>query len=191
MGSICPNGDWINNPLALYYYYHLKRFSRLAMDLDEQIRVLIDNAPQDGSTPRIVKAIAPLLKQLAVQLRHREYYILQSMQEQWVVTTLSNRAQPEMEKRVIYAFATVDDAKSASGVTPDSGAIAIGLPVTHILFQTIVLRTVDSLIFFEEPGRLESGTEVRGNDIRNLVQAQLQRTFASPQSDSQIPPDMA
>ena len=46
--------------------------------LDQQIQSLIDDAPNDGVTPGLIKAIAPALKQLALNLRHEQYYILQS-----------------------------------------------------------------------------------------------------------------
>ncbi len=68
------------------------------MDLDEQIQTLIQNAPQDGTTPALVEAIAPILKQLAGQLRHSQYYIPQTLNQEWAITTLENRTQPSVEK---------------------------------------------------------------------------------------------
>lgn len=68
------------------------------MDLDQQIRDLIENAPQDGSTPTLVEAIAPVLKLLASRLRHPEYYVAQTLDQEWAVTTLENRTQPEQQK---------------------------------------------------------------------------------------------
>jgi hypothetical protein len=74
------------------------------MDLEQQIQVLIDNAPQDGTTPKAIEAIAPVLTLLANQLRHADYYILQTLDQDWVLTTLSNRAQPELRKMSFMLF---------------------------------------------------------------------------------------
>jgi len=43
------------------------------MNLDKEIQLLIDNAPEDV-TPHVVAAIAPVLKLLAGQLRHSVLY---------------------------------------------------------------------------------------------------------------------
>lgn len=147
------------------------------MSLDRQIEQLIAEAPQDGQTPQIVQAIAPALKYFADKLQHQQYYILQNLDERWVVHTLSNRAQPEQQKRVIYAFPSVKDATKNITTSPSSQAVAISMPVTHILFQLLALKTIDSLIFFETPANLSSGVEVRQEDFQNLIQVQLKNTF--------------
>lgn len=160
------------------------------MNLDKQIQSLIDNAPQDGITPQVVAAIAPGLKLLAGRLRHSQYYILQNFDQDWVLTTLSNRANPGVEKRVIYAFPTLQDVPASSDLDPQ--VIAVPIPITHILFQLVALETVDSTIFFETPGDLTTGTEVRREDIQNLIQVQLQQNSSSPiVFPSQLPPDIA
>lgn len=156
------------------------------MNLDKQIQYLINNAPQDG-TPEVMAAIAPILKQLATQLRHSEYFISQTPDQGWVMTTLSNRAQPDVEKNVVYAFPTLTDAKNFQTMTPQ--LIARKIPVTHILFQLVAMNTVDSLVFFETSGNLTSGTEVRRADLQNLIQAQLQQYRTS--KFSKLPPDIA
>ncbi len=162
------------------------------MDLDEQIQLLIDNAPQDGITPRVVAAIAPGLKLLAQKLRHSQYYILQSLDNNWVVTTLSNRTNPDVEKCVIYAFPALQDIPVGSTTGFDADLIAVPLPVTHLLFQLTALETVDSIIFFETPGDLSNGIEIRREDIHNLVQLQLKQKPSAPgNSPSQLPPDIA
>jgi len=157
------------------------------MDLDKQIQVLIKNAPQDGVTPRVVAAIAPTLKLLAQKFRHSQYYILQNLDQDWVLTTLSNRANPDVEKRVIYAFPTLKDVSAVSAAELDPQVIAVPIPITHVLFQLIALETVDSIVFFETPGDLNTGVEVRREDLQHLIQAQLkQNPFPN-----QIPHDIA
>jgi hypothetical protein len=158
------------------------------MNLDQQIQALIEDAPQDGTTPRLVATIAPVLKVLATQLRHREYYILQNLQEEWVLTTLSNRVNPQLEKYVIYAFPTAQDATLSFTNSPEARVLPRAVPTIRILFQMVALETVDSLIFFETPGNLEVGTEIRREDLQNLIQMQLQQLVAPP---NPFPPDIA
>lgn len=153
------------------------------MNLDRQIQSLIDDAPDDGITPRIVNAIAPGLKQLATKLRHEQYYIVQSLDGEWVVTTISDRQKPKIQRRVIYAFPTLQDIPK----TTDSQLIAVPIAVTHILFQLLALETVDSIIFLEIPGDANTGYEIKRADMQKLVQVQLK-----PKSPfNQIPPDIA
>ncbi len=151
------------------------------MNLDRQIQSLIDDAPNDGITPQLIKAIAPGLKQLAANLRHEQYYIVQSLDSDWLVTTITNRQK--VEKRVIYAFPTLQDS-----FAPNSAQlIATPIPVTHILFQLVALETVDSIIFLETPGDTIAGYEVKRQDIQKLIRVQIK-----PQSPfNQIPPDLA
>jgi hypothetical protein len=52
------------------------------MNVDEQIQLLIDNAPRMVLHP-VVAAIAPGLKLLAGQFRHSQY-ILQNLDQDWV-----------------------------------------------------------------------------------------------------------
>jgi hypothetical protein len=161
------------------------------MDLEQQIQVLIDKAPQDGMTPKMVEAIAPVLILLAAQLGHPEYHILQTLDQGWVVTTLSNRAQPEVEKNVIYAFPTLKDAADFQSVW-DPQIIAVAVPVTHILFQMLAIDTVTSTVFFDTPGNLAAGTEVRRDYLQNLIQRQMQQIRPAPRSyPSNLPPDIA
>jgi hypothetical protein len=176
------------------------------MDLNKQIQVLIDDAPQDGVTPQIVAAIAPGLKLLAAKLRHLQYYILQSLEENyaanvaeagespaaWVVTTLSDRANPKITKQVIYAFPSLKDASALSLAELEPQVVAQAIPVANILFQLFALETVDSIIFFETPGDLNTGIEIRRADLQSLIQFQLQQNFSEPSiRPSQIPPDIA
>lgn len=161
------------------------------MNLDKQIQLLIDDAPQDGITPQVVVEIAPVLKLLAEQLRHFQYYILQNLEQQWVLTTLTNRAKPNVEKRVIYAFPTLQDVSVASTTGIDPNVIAVPIPVTHILFQLTALETVDSIVFLETPGDLNNGIEVRREDLQNLIQVQLKQNSPPNATRNQIPPDIA
>lgn len=156
------------------------------MDLDQQLRILVEEAPQDGSTPEAIAAIAPLLKQIALQLRHREYYIRQSLDQQWMLTELVHRGQTESTKTVIYAFPTLNDAASGAKGAQDPRLMALPVPITHILFQMMALEGVDSVIFVETPGEPSSGVEVQRAILQSLIREQL----AQP-NPLTIPPDIA
>lgn len=148
------------------------------MNLEQQMQALIDNAPQDGQTPMIMEAIAPVLKHFADRLQHSQYYILQSPHQSWLVTTLSNRNQPELEKNVIYAFTTPQDSLSFQPNSQPQNQFqnpVLAIPVLQILFQIFALTMVDSVIFFEVPGNTVNGTEVRRQDLATAIQSQLQQ----------------
>lgn len=156
------------------------------MNLDEQVRDLIDNAPQDGTTPALVEAIAPVLKQLATQLRHLQYYVVQSLDRSWVVNILEHRTETGTEKRVVYAFSTLKDAASGQSLK-DPQIITLPVPVAHILFQLAAMEGVTSVIFFETPGNTVAGTEILRAELQALIQAELQNRIVPPT----IPPDIA
>lgn len=160
------------------------------MNLDQQIQVLIDNAPQDGTTPGVIEAIAPALKVLAQQLQHDRYYILQAADKSWVLTTLSHLDRPDLQKRVIYAYPTAEDASNRSRISGVADAVATPMAVTHILFQMVALEPLESIIFFEVPGNFEKGTEVKRSEVQDLIRVYLERYRATVQSRN-IPPNMA
>ncbi|AFZ26936.1 hypothetical protein Cylst_4884 [Cylindrospermum stagnale PCC 7417] len=157
------------------------------MDLETQIQLLIDNAPHDGITPQLIAAIAPALSAIAQKLRYKQYYILQNLQSDWVLTTLSHRKNPRLAKRVIYAFPTLQDASLSSNAGLDPQVVATAIFVTHILFQLAALEPVDSIVFFETPGTTTNAIEVRRSDLQN----QMQQTLQKHRPHKQIPPDIA
>ncbi len=146
----------------------------LEQKLEQQMQALIDNAPQDGETPMIMQAIAPVLKHFATRLQRSQYYILQSYDQSWLVTTLSNRSQPELEKNVIYGFPTLKDSHNFQ-IHPDLQILTLAVPVLHILFQMFAMTMVDSVVFFETPGDMIHGTEVSRPDLESAIQRQLQQ----------------
>lgn len=157
------------------------------MDLKTQVQLLINNAPRDGITPHLVSAIAPALIAIAKKLRHSQYYILQNAEERWVLTTLSNRAHPGLEKRVIYAFPTIQDVSLISPAGLDPQMLGKIVPVTHILFQLLALEPVDSIVFLETPGQTTHTVEIQRSELQNILQNQMKQHEVS----KQIPPDIA
>ncbi|MGA7933170.1 MAG: hypothetical protein WCA35_06455 [Kovacikia sp.] len=159
------------------------------MSLDQQIQDLINNAPQDRTTPALVEAIAPVLTQLASQLRHLEYYIPQTLDQDWAITTLESRTQPAVEKTVIYAYPSLKDVASGPYPIQDPQMIALPVPVTHILFQMLAMEAVDSTIFFEVPGNVLNGTEIQREQLTQLIQTHLENKH--PGAGSTLPPNIA
>lgn len=157
------------------------------MDLQAQIQSLIDNAPQDGITPQLVAAIARALIQIAQKLRHLQYYILQNPDGNWVSTTLSNKENPQLQKQVIYAYPTLQDVSTTSGVGFDPQMIAAPIGVIEILFQIIALQPVDSIIFFDTPGTTANAVEIPRSQVNSIIESSLQQN--SRRSD--VPPDIA
>ncbi|BBD66377.1 hypothetical protein NIES4072_63540 [Nostoc commune NIES-4072] len=157
------------------------------MDLEAQIQLLIDNAPRDGMTPNLIAAIAPALRTIAQKLRHSQYYILQNSESSWVLTTLSNLTNPGLEKRVVYAFPTIQDVSLISPAGLDPQMLAKIIPVTHILFQLVALEPVDSIVFLETPGKTTHTVEIRRTELEKLMQKHLRQQ----RSPKQIPPDIA
>lgn len=156
------------------------------MSLDEQIQQLIDEAPQDGSTPQLVAAIAPVLRALATRLRHSHYYIVQTLNQDWAMTRLSNSSDPSQEKSILYAYPTLQDVALSPYPMQDPQLIALPIPSTHILFQMLALQQIDSAVFFETPGNVDIGIEVRREELDALIQMQLQQS-----RPSSVPHDIA
>lgn len=160
------------------------------MNLDQQLKILIDEAPQHGvPSPVMERAVNPVLKGLAQKLKYLEYYVAQNLDGDWVLTTLQSRAQPTREKKVIYAFANLKDAVNFPG-SADSQMMAMAVPVTSLLFQLFALEQVDSIIFLETSGDLNTGIEIKRTDLQTAIQKQLQH-LSQPRQGGTIPPNLA
>ena len=148
------------------------------MELEQQLKVLIDDAANYGVPPTVIElAIAPVLKLFAEQLQHLEYYVLQNIEEDWVLTTITN-PQLKQEKKVIYAFVTVQDAATFQKRTnPD--LIAMPIPVAQLLFRLLALQQVDSIIFMEERD-LDRGVEIQRDRLSALIRQQLEQLGQTP-----------
>jgi hypothetical protein len=157
------------------------------MDLEAQIQLLIDNAPQDGVTPQIMVSIAPVLIAIAQKLNHYQYFILQNSEQDWVLTTLSNRANPGIEKQVIYAFPTIQYVSLISDDGRDPHLLPTLMDVTQILFQLVALKPVHSIVFIETPGNITNTVEVRRSQLERLIQQRLQEF----KGKKIIPPNIA
>ena len=150
------------------------------MDLKPQLQILINDAPNHGlSTVVIEQAIAPVLEILGQKLGHLEYHILQNLSEEWIVYNVGDQEEKDSFKKVIYAFSSVKDADNFQE-NKDNDLLAIPIPITHILFRLFSLTSIDSMVFFTEPGNFKTAIELKRNDLQNLIQQQLKQLVNIP-----------
>lgn len=151
------------------------------MNIEQQIQQLIDQAPQYGVKAEDVQTIAPVLKAITNQLQHSQYYILQNLAQEWVMTTLQHRAQTNQTKNVIYAYASLEAVK-ANTAALDPQIVALPIPVVHILFQLLGMPPVDSIIFFDDAKTQQSGAEISRQSLQQLIQ-QYSRSVRNQPTD--------
>jgi hypothetical protein len=159
------------------------------MTLEAQIQSLIDGAP-DLESLTSVMAIAPILQQVAATLPQLEYYICQSLQGEWVITSLRHRQQPNVEIKVIYAFTSVQDISFTSvqdisqiGELNSGGAVKIS--IVQLLFNFLAFPEIDRLIFFNNSPNLDRGREISRQDLETAIAKHLQ-----PHISATLPPDI-
>jgi len=155
------------------------------MDIDQQLQTLIEGAPAEADLKAAIKTVAPVIKNVARQLKHAEYYILQSISGQWLQATIAHKSTPTQPKRVIYAYPSLTAAAKDKLAKSNPGLMALPVPVAQLLFQLPSIEPVDSLIFLETDSRNQA-IEVRRNDLKILFQSQLAQSI-----ESTIPPDIA
>lgn len=152
------------------------------MDIEKQIQILIEEAP-DQTTGQAIALIAPLLKEIAGQLPQQLYYVVQSLGQGWVMTTLRGRQDPKATKTVVYAYPSLESA--ALGVADNPQMMALPHPSTHLLFQLLSLKRVDSLIFMQEKGKGQ-GVEVPRSMLEQMMRSQLQQLQEKPEPPTDI-----
>jgi hypothetical protein len=166
------------------------------MNLDEQIQALIDGAP-DVESRMSVMAIAPILQQVAATLPHLEYYICQSPQGEWAITTLRHRQQPNLEIKVIYAFTKIQDISGLDREALSLG-IAVKMPIVQLLFDLVAFPEIDRIVFFNDSQHLvgtaalkeDLGQEISRQDLENSIVMELQQQATPAQQTSSLPPDV-
>ena len=133
--------------------------------IDDQITHYISNAP-DLVTANAVKAIAPILKTIALNQKSAKYYLLESSNQKLAVTTLSQVSNPRVFKNVIYAYPSMAIAQQDQADLKDS---VIGeYKIIPLLFQLLGMQEVDSLIL-----DLELPIEIERQKLYDLCQTQL------------------
>lgn len=153
------------------------------MTLEQQLQLIIDDAANYGVPSSVVEgAIAPVLKVFAEQLKHQQYYVLQNLADEWVLTTITN-PQLQQSKKVIYAFISVQDASTFQG-TANPDLIAMPIDVVQLLFRLFSLQQVDSIIFLDHSPNLNHGVEIERDRLSQLIRQQIEQI-------TRIPPNIA
>jgi hypothetical protein len=142
------------------------------MTLTQQIHNLVADAPADLQTS--IAALAPALKQAAIELKHLQYCVGVSTTGQWLATTLQNR-QSQQEIKVIYCFATVADLQ----VFYEEAITSAELPVIDLLFQLTALDDIDRLVFFDSAD-VNRGKLVNKLDLQRSIEQQLKSVATLP-----------
>lgn len=159
------------------------------MDIDQQLQDLIDGAPPEADLKQAIQAVSPVIKGVAKQLDHAQYFILQSVSKQWLQATIAHKNNPSQAKRVIYAYPSLAAAAGDKLAKSNPGLMALPIPVAELLFRLPSIEPVDSLIFLETDAR-DQAIEVKRTEIKTLFQNQITQTMRSP-SQSRLPPDIA
>ena len=149
------------------------------MNLEQQLEIFVEEAV-NYKVPTVIakRAIAPVLKSFASQLARLEYYILQNLAEDWVLTTINN-PQLDRDKRVVYAFVSVQDAATFEGKS-NRDLIAMPISVVQLLFRLFSLPEVDSLIFLEDSRNLNRGVEVKRTLLVTAIERQIRQLMNTP-----------
>jgi hypothetical protein len=143
--------------------------------LDQQVDLLIQNAPQDGATPGAVNLVASVLKAIAVKLKHLKYFVIQDQYGGWLLTTLSHRESPDIEKTVVYAYCSRTVANLECLKLASSEIECVEYGIIDILFRLIGLKQIHSLIVFDHPTNAQQGTEIVRQDVEKLCEKQIKR----------------
>ena len=115
--------------------------------LEKYLQQLIDQAPAYGVPSQVMEgAIIPLLQKYAALLNHTQYYIAESTEGNWLITVLEAQQIPPQEKRVIYAFDSIDTA--AKAIISSKNKLK-RFPTTRLLFEMFALLEIDSIIFLD------------------------------------------
>ncbi|PZO14868.1 MAG: hypothetical protein DCF25_14450 [Leptolyngbya foveolarum] len=153
--------------------------------INQQIQKLIENAPPEANIKQAIEVVSPVIRTVAQQLQHLEYYILQSVSNQWLQATVAHKDNPSQPKRVIYAYPSLAAAAGDRLAKSNPGLMALPIPVARLLFQLPSIEPVDSLIFLETDSR-DQAIEVRRDDLKKMFQAHLQQNMKP-----QVPPNIA
>lgn len=145
------------------------------MDLDQQLINLINEAPEYG-VPSIImeEGVIPVISAYAHQLDHTSYYLRQNLENNLVLTILGSDKNPDIEKKVLYAFPSVKDASEfPDSKANDSDLVAQEVPVSQILFQMFTMKEVDSVIFVEKPENYQQSKEIYCEKLQIAIQQTL------------------
>lgn len=154
------------------------------MNLKKQLQELLDDALKFEISPLVIeKAIIPGLVKLAKPLKHSSYYVWQNHDNQLISTILKNRTNPNLEKKVIYAFPNIAIAQNhaviierLAAVGPETNVIT-EVAVTHLIFEVFGLTSdvLDSIIFVHEQGNNYQFQELKHQTIQQVLFEKIEK----------------
>ncbi len=144
--------------------------------LDQQVDRLLRGAAAEGESPNLVGLIAPVLKAIAQKLARDRYFVLQDIDGCWATVVLSNLNAPDIEKTVVYAYATETAAQIARLKLGTEGQDlrCVAYDVVEILFRFVGMKQTDSLIVFDQTNH-QTGMDIRRLDLEKLCMMQIER----------------
>lgn len=151
------------------------------MELEQQLQKLIEDAPQGDNTAQLVQVIGPLLLNIAQNFRHKQYYIVQTLDKRWQTSTWAATTGDQPERTLLYAYCCLQDATNSIPMPKDPWLMALPIPVVHIIFQLLAMEPVESVIFWEEAGP-KLGAELKRSELQLAVQNHLLQ-LAGPPAD--------
>ena len=146
------------------------------MKLNQQLQNLVDEAPTYGVPAIIMESgVIPIISAFAQQLDFSQYYLRQTVDNNLLLTILGSPDDPNVEKKVVYAFPSVKDAQEFpdSKLDDDASIIAEELPVTQILFQMFTMKGVDSVIFLDKPQDYKQSKEIYCHKLQSAIKQNL------------------
>ena len=167
------------------------------MNIRKQLEILANDALKYGVSIEIMEqAVNPVLKFFASQHKRTDYFVLHTSDRHWIITTLNNRKQPQITKRVVYGFVSHQEAHDFKDTIVPSNVNTpiniVSLPITYLFFEMFAARQVDSIILMDTPNNKTQGIEIKREDIENMIQKQLQQIKPNLSSRFQnTPPNLA
>jgi hypothetical protein len=153
----------------------------MMMNLDQQIKNLTKDAPNDPEMRQITETFVPVLRRLAGKFRYLEYYVLQTPDQGWVSFTLNHRTQSHVEKTAIYAFPSPNHVATVLPDTDLSGLSIVPIGIVDLLFQFYALNLGESLVLFDTSENTEKAVELGRSEFEYLLRGSM----------DPLPPDIA
>lgn len=155
------------------------------MNLKSQLEDLSKTLQGKISSLAIEKAIIPVVVAYAKRVKRGHFFIWENLDKQWVVTTLAHRSNPSLEKKVIYAFTSLQDAKKHEGY--DESELQITeIPVVFLLMELFWLKEINSIIFFSYRGDFRQGIEVEREQFLDVLKSRLSQLEQTVDSSSRL-----
>ncbi|MFM8294802.1 MAG: hypothetical protein ACKN9E_09680 [Microcystaceae cyanobacterium] len=150
------------------------------MNLKPQIEALQEFSSLLELPPGVFeKEIIPLLVRHAKRLKRSLFFVWESSASgQWIIFRLQSITNPAIEKTVLYAFSTEQDAKNHPDFDP-SDSLVVQVPVLQLLFESVVFEELDSFVFYPYPKNYKNNIELPRRELIRDIQRLLPNVVAA------------